>query len=281
MVAHLASTPLERIADAWEAPAAILVVAALACALFAQAFVRLRKRGRRDLAPWTRVPLFAAGVAISVLPLISPLDAAGDTYLLSAHMLEHVLIGDAGPLLLVLAVRGPLVFFVLPGSVLRRVASVRTVRRGLRLVLQPGVTFVLWCAVILGWHVPSAYDGALANGTMHAFEHISFVVVGTLAWIQLVDPARHRQLTDRGRVAFALGLLIVSQPIVVALVSAPHALYATYGDQLDRLFGWSAIFDQRIAGAVMMVEQLLTLGVFVVLTLRPMIRRTAAAAAQT
>lgn len=280
MVAHLATTPLDRVSGAWEAPAALVVVAALACALFAHAFLRLRARGRRDLAPWTRVPLFAAGLALSVLPLVSPLDAAGDRYLLSAHMLQHVLIGDAGPLLLVLAVRGPLAFFMLPGSVLKWIASLSAVRRALRLVLQPRVTFALWVAAILGWHVPRAYDTALANGTVHALEHISFVVVGTLAWIQLIDPARHRRLTDRGRISFALGLLIASQPIVVALFSAPHSLYAAYGNQLDRLFGWAPVFDQRIAGAVMMVEQLLTLGLFVVVMLHPMIRRTAAAPAR-
>lgn len=280
MVAHLATTPIDRIAGVWEAPAAIVVAATLACALFTQAFVRLRARGRRDLAPWTRVPLFAAGLVLSVLPLISPLDAAGDSYLLSAHMLQHVLIGDAGPLLIVLAVRGPLVFFLLPGSVLKRVANVRPLRRGLALLLQPRVAFALWVGVILGWHVPSAYDAALGNGNVHAVEHISFVVVGTLAWTLLIDPARHRRLTDRGRIAFAIALVIASQPIVVALVSAPRPLYAAYGDQLDRLFGWSPIFDQRVAAAVMMVEQLLTLGVFVVVMLRPLLRRTTAAPAQ-
>ena len=49
-----------------------------------------------------------------VLPLVSPLDPVGDHYLLSAHMLQHVLIGDAGPALILLSLRGPLLFFVLP-----------------------------------------------------------------------------------------------------------------------------------------------------------------------
>ena len=40
--------------------------------------------------------LFACGLALVTLPLVSPLDAAGDDDLLSAHMLEHMLIGDAG-----------------------------------------------------------------------------------------------------------------------------------------------------------------------------------------
>jgi hypothetical protein len=43
-----------------------------------------------------------------------PLDEAGDGYLLSAHMLQHVLIGDAAPALALVALRGPLLFFLLP-----------------------------------------------------------------------------------------------------------------------------------------------------------------------
>src|SRR5262249_61503211 len=109
--------PISRVRDDWPAAPAVLVAAAVAAALFAQAFIRLRRRGRSDHAPWTRALLFAAGLALAILPLVSPLDAAGDQYLLSAHMLQHVLIGDAAPLLLVLAVRGPLVFFLLPAAV--------------------------------------------------------------------------------------------------------------------------------------------------------------------
>jgi len=93
---------------AWNADPLVVAGAAVAGMLYARGFVRLRRRGRPDLASPGRAALFAAGLAAVVLPLVSPLDALGDRSLLSAHMLEHVLVGDAGPALLVLAVRGPL-----------------------------------------------------------------------------------------------------------------------------------------------------------------------------
>ena len=96
-------------------PPAILIGTALALVLFVQAFVRLRRR-RPDHAPWNRALLFAAGLALLVLPLVSPLDHLGDEELLSAHMLQHVLIGDAAPALLLVAVRGPLA--LLPAAAL-------------------------------------------------------------------------------------------------------------------------------------------------------------------
>jgi cytochrome c oxidase assembly factor CtaG len=121
------AVPLAHSSAAWETPPAVLVGAALALGLFAQAFLRLRAR-RPDHAPWSRALLFGAGLALLVLPLVSPLDGVGDEELLSAHMLQHVLIGDAAAALLVVAVRGPLLFFLLPPAVLKPLASTRPLR---------------------------------------------------------------------------------------------------------------------------------------------------------
>ncbi|HJW68820.1 MAG TPA: hypothetical protein VJ829_05640, partial [Candidatus Binatia bacterium] len=59
---------LAHASSSWEAPPSVLFGAALAAVLFAQAFVRLRRR-RPDHAPWSRAVLFAAGLALLVLPL--------------------------------------------------------------------------------------------------------------------------------------------------------------------------------------------------------------------
>src|SRR5258708_40258079 len=113
-----------HLASAWDPAPLVLGAAALTLARFSQAFLRLRRRGRRDHAGWDRPVLFVAGLAFATLPLVSPLDAAGDKFLISAHMLQHVLIGDAAPALLLVAVRGPLLAFVLPAPLGRLVTRV-------------------------------------------------------------------------------------------------------------------------------------------------------------
>ena len=173
--------PIAHLSTSWEAPSFVLVGAVLALAFFAQAFVRLRRR-RPDHAPWTRALLFAAGLALLVIPLVSPLDHVGDEQLLSAHMLQHVLIGDAAPALLVTAVRGPLLFFLLPPALLRPLAAFRPLRAFLSVLLRPLVSLGLWAVALVAWHVPSAYDYAAAHPLVHDLEHLSFVVAGTLAW---------------------------------------------------------------------------------------------------
>ena len=91
---------------------------------FVAALVRLRQRGRRDHADWSRLALFTLALAVGVLPLVSPLDEIGDSYRLSGHMLQHVLISDAVPPLALLALGGPLLFFLLPSPMLRVLARI-------------------------------------------------------------------------------------------------------------------------------------------------------------
>jgi putative membrane protein len=247
-------------------PPVVLIGAALTAVLFAQALVRLRRR-RPDHAPWSRAALFGAGLALLVLPLASPLDHIGDEELLSAHMLQHVLIGDAAAALLVVAVRGPLLFFLLPPLLLRPLAAFRPLRALLALLLVPLVSLGLWALAFVGWHVPAAYDYAAAHPLVHDVEHLSFIVAGVLAWTQLVDPARREHLRRPQRVFFALAMLAIAQPLVDALLFTGPAY-----DRYTGAYGISAQTDQRLAGAVMMVEQLLTLGVCAAFLLRPYVR---------
>jgi cytochrome c oxidase assembly factor CtaG len=259
--------PIAHLSASWETPPTVLIGVGLALLLFAQAFVRLRRR-RPDHAPWSRAVLFAAGLTLLVVPLVSPLDHVGDEELLSAHMLQHVLIGDAAPALLVVAVRGPLLFFLLPPPVLRPLASFRPLRALLSVLLRPLVSLGLWAVAFVGWHVPAAYDYAAAHPLVHDLEHLTFVVAGTLAWTQLVDPARHGRLRRPQRVFFALAMLAISQPLVDALLFTTGPAYPRYVGA----HGLSALTDQRLAGVVMMTEQLLSLGICVGLLLRPYLK---------
>jgi cytochrome c oxidase assembly factor CtaG len=247
-------------ASAWDPAPIVLVGAVLTLLLFAKAFVRLRRRGRTDHAGWSRFLLFFAAVAIGTLALVSPLDEVGDSYLLSGHMLQHVLIGDAAPALAVVALRGPLLFFVLPCPVLRPLARFRWLRGALGFLLRPTVSFGAWVVVIAAWHVPAAYDYTLRHQAAHDLEHISFMLVGLLVWVQIVDPARRRRLRLSQRVGYMLALCGAGAVLAGVLVFSSTPLYPAYAGGGPRLLGLSPLRDQQLAGIVMASEQLLALG---------------------
>jgi cytochrome c oxidase assembly factor CtaG len=250
-----------------------LALAGLALALYAQAFVRLRRRSGGGHATILRALLFVTGVAVSVLALVSPVDAVGEDQLLAAHMLQHLLLGDLGPLLIVAGTRGPIGVFLLPPPLLRVVAH-SPLRALVSFLLRPWVSFGLWLAATGAWHVPAAYDAAIAHPWLHALEHASFALAGVLAWTQILDPARRRRLTVGQRAAFAFGLLAAGSVLAEVLV-ATQPLYPHYVAVPDRPFGWSAGEDQSRAALLMMAEQIATFGTALIFLVRAHVERVA------
>lgn len=263
----LATTAPDELWTAWSLDPLALVLAAASVGFFVHGWRRLRGR-RPELAPWSRVALFGGGLAVVLLAVVSPLDAIAEEYLQSAHMLQHVLLADLGIALVLLGLRGPLTFFFLPRDLLAPLARARAVRSTLAFLLRPGIAFGLWLAVLVAWHVPAAYEGALEQPVLHRLEHVSFVVVGALVWTLLIDPGRHGRLTLVQRIGLAVLLFWAGQLLSYVLLFGFEPYYGVYERQDERLLGLSPLGDQKLAGVVMMVEQALTLGVAIVVLLR-------------
>jgi len=148
---------------AWQFAPLVAAGAALAVFLFGRAFWRLRRRGRTDLAPAWRGMTFAAAVTLGLLAVMSPLDGVGEQQLVSAHMLQHVLLGDLVPALLVLSVAGPLLWLATPRVVLRAFHRAPRARALAVFLLRPAVAFGIWAAALAAWHVPALWEAALTN----------------------------------------------------------------------------------------------------------------------
>jgi putative membrane protein len=247
----------------------------ISCLLFGQGWLRLRRRGRPDLASWSRVALFGAGIFVVLAGLISPIDTIGENHLLWVHMLQHVLIGDVAIALTVLAVRGPLLVFMLPARVLGPIARDRDVRAVLSFLLRPRVAFGLWALNLAVWHIPRLYIDALLHPYVHDLEHACWMLAGLLVWTLLIDPGSHKRLTTGGRIALAAAMFAAGQALTDVLVFSFHPLYPLYRGA----YGFSARTDQQLAGVVMMADQLLVLGTFAFLLLRPRLRHARLATA--
>ena len=127
----------ENLWRAWSFQPLVIGGGLVAIAFFLHGWLRLHRR-RADLAPWTRIPLFVAGVVVTVLAIVSPIDAIGESYLQSVHMLQHVLIADLGIALTVVAVRGPLTVFFLPARPARAARAGRLAAPAAPLPPPPG-----------------------------------------------------------------------------------------------------------------------------------------------
>jgi cytochrome c oxidase assembly factor CtaG len=110
------------------------------------------------------------------------------------------------------------------------------------------------------WHIPTLYDYVLTERWAHDLQHACFLLAGLLVWYVLVDPARRGKVGRPERIALALAVFAAGQILSMVLLFSFDPLYPAYAAQDERLLGLSALTDQRLAGVVMMVEQVVTLG---------------------
>jgi putative membrane protein len=223
-----------------EQPLLIPLVLAVPLVFYLAGWWRLCRSGRPEPL---RLLAFLAGVDVLVLALVSPLHHVAYEYLFSAHMVQHVMVGDIAPLLLVLGVSGPLTEMV-PAWLLR-------------LAGPRWLAFVVWTAVTAGWYVPTLFERALSTPWLHVLMQASFLVAGLMAWAHIVGVAP-RRASAAGRAAFALGLMAAGMVVGEWLfLSGP--LYDVYIDQPERLLGLTPTADQTKAALIMMSEGMVTM----------------------
>lgn len=240
-------------------------IASLAFAMAAlplSATLRFRRRG---ILLWDRPALAGLAAATTVAALVG-LDGAAQS-LLSAHMLQHVVLGDIVPLLLVFSVRRPLLDQLLPAPALRLIRRLG-VADALAFATRPPVAFVFWAGAMAVWHIPAVYDRALASEPLHAFEHATFLAAGVLVWFILLDPAGRGALGGWRRFAYALALLAASGALANTLILSYRPLYPSYAHAAANRLGLTPVGDQDLAGLLMMLEQLATVGSFAILSAR-------------
>ena len=247
-------------ADPWSVwafePVVLLVLGALAV-LYARGWWRLRSRGRGDLATIWRAFAFYAGLNILVIALLSPLHNIAYNYLLSAHMVQHMMLGDVATILMVLGLSGPLALFVVPRPVLRFGARPR-MRPVLRFVGRPATAFVAWFLVTSIWYFPALYDAALASTFLHWTMQISIILTGFMVWSHIIGIVPHLTMSHAKRSGYAMGLLLVSM-IVGKFLFLRDPMYDIYINQPERIFGLSPEADQIRASMLMMSVHMITL----------------------
>jgi cytochrome c oxidase assembly factor CtaG len=201
------------------------------------------------------------GLAVLAIALLSPLDAIGDHWLLSAHMAQHVLLSDIAPALILLGLRSPVLTLGLSKPALKAVAPGGRWGATLAVLTSPWVAIPLWAVATWVWAVPAVFDFAAQHTVVHAFEHATLFYTGLALWWLIVDPLpRVRPRPDGQRLALLGFSRIASAAVCLPLTWITTAQYPLYASA-PRAFGLSAIADQQLAGAGMCFVEFLVFGI--------------------
>jgi putative membrane protein len=204
-----------------------------------------------------RAFFFVAGVLVLLFALVSPLDTLGDTYLFSAHMVQH---------LLLLLIVPPLLLLGIPPWLADEVLKRPRINRAERILGKPLVAWFLGMGTIWLWHVPALYNATLTDEgihpLIHIFEHLCFLVTATIFWWPVLAPEVERRLAPLATIPYLFGAAAANSVLGIILAYAPPGLYPAYLHPEETLailpllrdgWGLTPAVDQQLGGLVMWV----------------------------
>jgi putative membrane protein len=163
----------------------------------------------------------------------------------TAHMAQHVLlIVVTAPLL---AAGAPFLLERLPDRWGRMAASIR----GRSWVAWAGVAVFLQAAAMVLWHLPGAFQSAVASDPLHALEHVTLVATAVLFWWVVLGAGPARMVMGIVALFFAT---VACSGMGAALALAGHTWYPAYRSLDDQAMGgvvmWSVAGTAYLIAAV-------------------------------
>jgi cytochrome c oxidase assembly factor CtaG len=204
-----------------------------------------------------RRPLyFLSGVVVLWVALETPIDTIGEQYLGSIHMVQHMLLGIVAPPLLLLGLSPQMAELLV-----RRIP-------GLGWATRPVQAQVITATMWIGWHVPWLYELSIASLQVHVLEHLLFIGSGLLLFWPLLDATSNtlaQPLNGGWRMLYIAIATIPQDGVAIPLQFSNFVFYAPYRTIPAIAPGYTAVVDQTVSGAIMMLIANAVLGAMLVL----------------
>ncbi len=215
----------------------------------------------------TGVLWYVAGIGVLLITLLGPLHELGETYLFSAHMLQH---------LLLLLIVPPLLLLGLPGVAIQRILRYPPLQTSEALLRRPSVAWATGIGVMWLWHLPVLYTAALRHESIHILEHLCFLAAAVIFWWPILAPVPETRLPALLAITYLFTAMLASNLLGILLTFAPVGLYPTYLDPADPLrilpllrgaWGLTPAIDQELGGLLMSMPGNLVYLVAIIMTL--------------
>ena len=167
-----------------------------------------------------------------------------DTYLFSAHMVQHLVLTLAAP---------PLLIMGTPGWMLRPALRWRGVTPAARWLTAAPHAFLIFNVVLVAWHLPPVYGLAMTYHPVHIVQHLCFMVGATLMWWPILSPLPELpRLPYPGQMLYLFLLTIPMSLVAVCIAYSGKVLYPAYA-AAPRIWGITPLQDQMIGALIMWI----------------------------
>jgi cytochrome c oxidase assembly factor CtaG len=239
----------------WSLPIWLTLSILIAAAIYVRGWMAIRKTRRAQFTD-LRLMSFLGGLALLWTATASPLDGFADA-LLTVHMVEHLLLMSAIPMLLLYGLPVVPLLRGLPAPLRLWIAGpllrMKPLRRFAHWLVSPAIAWLLMNLGYLGWHVPAAYDLALENETWHGVEHLCFLGTSLLFWWTILRPwPAPKQRNNWGALLYLALADIVMTMLSGFLTFCDRPVYPYYVNHPNP-FGVPVLTDQVLGAVIMWV----------------------------
>lgn len=249
------SSPWQAVLESWSFDPWLIGTIAIVCALYTRGWTKLRRRGNDRFDGW-RLAAMVGALLLLFLAIASPIDSLAGL-LLQAHMVQHLLLTMAIPVLVWLSEPELPLLAGMPRWLRREwvipIAQWPPVRSLVAFLSHPLPAWILFVLSTFLWHTPVAYDLALRTQSWHEFEHACFLGTALLFWRPVIAPfPSHFSWSRWWMVPYLLLADIANTMLSALLAFAERPIYDHYATA-PRLWAISVTADQAAAGAIMWV----------------------------
>jgi putative membrane protein len=217
-----------------------MAAVALTLVIVFAVFVYLRGWLHQRSIPVWRACCFFLGLIATWVAVVSPV-ASLDSHMLTAHMIQHLLLMTIAP---------PLIWLGEP--VITAWPMRWALPNGLgKLLGHPVFCWLAAALALVVWHVPAMFQLGMQSSTVHFIEHASFLTTGLLFWWPVIEPRPSAARWPRWSMLLYLFLATLPCDVLSGLlVFSDRVVYPMYLS-MPPMRGLSPLEDQQCAAALM------------------------------
>ena len=230
----------------------LLALATAGVVAYSVAWKRAQVRHDSDVPGEARLWCAVGATILMIVAVWSPVARVAEQSV-GVHMVQHLLLLDSIPILVVIAVT--------PGLLGAWEEPLRSLERRVFPLLHPVAVIAVYAGGIWLWNLRPLYELAVSGSGWRTLQHLWMLGSGLLFWWYVIGAVRPlRRPRGMAVFGFVTAAKLITGALATVILGTTLAEYPAYADA-PRIADMTARDDALFAGAVMLFEELVAMSV--------------------